>query len=99
MPRSARASDLKIKTGQRLRAAREALSLEQQDVYRAVNVGKSTWSMWETGQRLADPVAMVRFSSRFGISLDWIYRGDSSSLPEKIRKLVLFRTSSPEAGD
>jgi ribosome-binding protein aMBF1 (putative translation factor) len=97
MPRKYRSDDLKLLIGRRLRAARLALGLQQKDLLKPLRVGKSTWSMWENGDRLPDPLAMARFGNTHGVSLDWIYRGDTSGLPAELRRLVLFYFSQDDA--
>lgn len=97
MPRKPRSDDLKILIGRRLRASREALGLPQKALYKPLRVGKSTWSMWEIGDRLPDPLAMARFCNTHGVSLDWIYRGDTSGLPSELRRLILFHFSREDA--
>lgn len=53
--------------------------------------------MWEIGDRLPDPLAMARFCNTHGVSLDWIYRGDTSGLPSELRRLILFHFSREDA--
>ena len=67
--------------GARLRAARKALHISQKAVCAAINVEQSTYSQWETGKHLVDPLAATRIKEHFGITLDWIFAGDLSALP------------------
>jgi transcriptional regulator with XRE-family HTH domain len=70
--------------GNRIKAAREALGLSQKDIYDALGVGASTWHNWESGKRAPDPFVMANLQILHGITLDWIYVGDSKGLPESI---------------
>lgn len=74
--------------GQRLKVVREALDLTQEKLAEALGVTRSAVNNWEKGIRMPGPAAMSRMAGRYGISLDWIYRGDMSglrvSLAEKI---------------
>jgi transcriptional regulator with XRE-family HTH domain len=42
------------------------------------------WSQWENGRHLADLRAMVRLCRRYGVTLDYLYRGEESGLPKKL---------------
>lgn len=62
--------------GGRLRLAREARGLTQEELARRVNVTASTVSKWEQGAR-ANPQsrAMVAVAALLGVSLDWLLLG------------------------
>ncbi|MBF0626503.1 MAG: helix-turn-helix transcriptional regulator [Magnetococcales bacterium] len=64
--------------GQRLKAARQSLGLSQRQTCAALGVGTSAWNHWETGRRSIDLMALIRFSKTYGISTDWILRGELS---------------------
>ena len=88
MPASSRANEI-VKIGDRLRAVREALELSQSDVARAIDVRANTYNQWEHGKRLIDPLVASRLCDQFGVTMDWIYRGNMSSLPHHLaEKLV-----------
>lgn len=73
----------------RLAATREALSLRQEELALQLGVSRSALANWETGRTLPDVAAMSRFAERHRITLDWIYRGDPSSLPNALAKRLL----------
>lgn len=77
--------------GLRLRAAREALGKNQTQLADAINAAKNTYSQWESGDRLANLVAMAKLCNDYGITLDWIYRGVASGLPQDLHEKVLKR--------
>lgn len=88
MPPSTRAKEL-LEIGDRLRAVREALELSQTDISRAIGVRANTYNQWENGKRLIDPLVASRLCDQFGVTMDWIYRGNMSSLPQHLAaKLV-----------
>lgn len=66
--------------GERLRAFRDAVGLSQAELAGIVNKAANTVAMWETGQRLLDPLAASTLAERYGASLDWFYRGDLSGV-------------------
>ena len=76
-------------TGQRLRTARAALELSPQEVARILDIPAESLESWESGCAIPEVEAMTAFADRFGISLDWIFRGDPASLPYRIAERVL----------
>jgi transcriptional regulator with XRE-family HTH domain len=78
-------------TGKRLARAREALDLSQVEICRAIGIGETTWNNWEKGKRRPDPIALVRFANTYGITLDYIYRGDTQGLTARILSKVIER--------
>ena len=80
--------------GRRISAARDALDLSQVEVCRNIGVGETTWNNWEHGKRKPDPIAMVRFANAYGVTLDWIYRGDLAGLPGRILTRIIQRDAS-----
>lgn len=88
MPRIRRSEQLKREAGQRLKAARLALGLQQKEIYEAIGVMDNTYSQWETGKALIDIVAAIAIEDKFGITLGWIYKGQAQDLPSSIRGAV-----------
>lgn len=68
----------------RLRATRGALGLTQRDLCRESGIGESAYNQFERGHRPLTLVPALRLCERFGLTLDWFYRGDRSGLPERI---------------
>lgn len=81
MARTHRAKSTLVEVGQRLSAARRALGLSARAVCEAINIRPNTYSQWENGKALIDPMAATRLKERYGISLDYLYAGDLSGLP------------------
>jgi transcriptional regulator with XRE-family HTH domain len=88
---SERPSEAVQGAGTRLRAAREALGVSQQDMARACGAEPQRWSNWEAGRHLADPLVMVRAAQLYGISLDWVFAGDARNLPGRLLSLLMAR--------
>lgn len=83
--------------GARLRRTRQALGLRSSDICAELGIRRSTWSMDEAGKALPNVHDMVRFAERYGVTLDWIYRGRLSGVDYDLaKKLVAWRT--PPAG-
>jgi transcriptional regulator with XRE-family HTH domain len=66
--------------GHRLRVARLALGLTQQDVARAVCVTLRTYRKYEAGQRPRSIRALVAFSQKYDTSLDWLFLGEGAGI-------------------
>lgn len=81
MAKPHRAKSTLADVGQRLFAARQALGLSARAVCEAISVRPNTYSQWENGKALIDPLAATRLKERYGISLDYLYAGDLSGLP------------------
>lgn len=79
----------RIEIGRRLKATRQALGLRARDIHRATGIGESTWSQYENGRRFPDLMQMLPFADRFGIPLDWIYRGIVTAVPYEIAQRIL----------
>jgi transcriptional regulator with XRE-family HTH domain len=78
-----------IKVGKRLRQARPALRLTSKDFAASIDVRPNTYSQWETGSRLMDIMSVTALADRYGLTLDWLYRGDVDTLPHALaRKLI-----------
>jgi transcriptional regulator with XRE-family HTH domain len=65
----------KALVGQRLRVTRDVLGLNQEEFARVVGKTSGAISMWETGDRLLDPLAAAKLAERYGLTTDWFYLG------------------------
>lgn len=65
----------------RLREARLAVGLRQDDVAERLGVRQTLISKIELGDRRIDPVELAELADLFGVSVDWLIRGDSE--PER----------------
>lgn len=77
--------------GRRLKATRQALGLRARDIHRATGIGESAWSQYENGRRFPDLMQMLPFADRFGVPLDWIYRGLITAVPFELAQGILER--------
>jgi transcriptional regulator with XRE-family HTH domain len=66
--------------GARLRAVREALDLNQDELCESMGVVVTTLSGWETGRNQIDIVKLAKAATRWGFTTDWVARGDLASL-------------------
>lgn len=79
--------------GKRLRALRNALKLTQDQMAASLGSasGSALWSQYETGKNRIDIDYALALCRRYGVSLDWIYRGHwHSGLPFDLAERVRF---------
>ncbi|NIA67802.1 helix-turn-helix transcriptional regulator [Pelagibius litoralis] len=74
---------------ERLRVTRDALGLSQAEMCRGSGIATNTYNQWEKGRGRPELDKAILICDAYGLTLDWIYLGDSSGLPyrliEKIR--------------
>ena len=86
-----RARDIMADVGKRLRWAREVVADSQAALCRDLGgLDATAWNRWEKGNRYPDPIAMVRFCDAFGITMDYLYRGELRG----VREDVAFRLAA-----
>lgn len=61
--------------GFRLRISRMAIGITPTELCREVGIRRTTYSMNELGQNLPNIYDMIRVCARYGLTLEWIYRG------------------------
>ena len=64
----------------RLVTTRRALGLKQSDFCQQIGVEKNVYNPFEKGRRRITVDVAIKIYERFGVSLDWIYCGDTSHL-------------------
>ena len=68
----------------RLRHTREALGLNQTEFAMRANLKQNRYSQYESGARPLTIIAAHRICDEYGVTLDWLYRGDRSTLPHHL---------------
>lgn len=66
--------------GARLRLTRMALDIRQVDIARKFGCSTASWNHYETGKRPLDIDLAIELCDAYGLTLDWLYRGDNSGL-------------------
>lgn len=74
--------------GIRLQLTRQAFSLSQTEFADAAGLTQHAYNQYERGHRRPNIDAAIALCDRYGITLDWIYRGDPSGLPYKLADLI-----------
>lgn len=78
--------------GRRLADTRRALGLTQEELSDFLGISRGALGNYEQGQRLPDAAVMIRFADRYGVPMDWIYRGETAQLSTELAgKLRPFR--------
>ena len=68
----------------RLVALRGALDISAAAMCRTTGMTANRWSQYENGGRRITLDAAVLLCEKYGVTLDWIYRGDESGLPKRL---------------
>jgi transcriptional regulator with XRE-family HTH domain len=72
----------------RLRATREAFGLGQNEFARRAGIASNTYNQYEQAKNLPRLDFANQICDAYGVTLDWIYRGDTSGLPFHIANLL-----------
>ena len=72
------------RVGLRLSAVRAASGLSSGDFARTVDIDPSSYSKIELGKKSLNADMGFRVSERWGVSMDFLYRGSLNGLPENI---------------
>lgn len=86
--------DLKKDVGRRLALARRAFGINQQEFGAGGGMSQPQYNQAETGKRLLTLPYALTLCRIYGLTLDWIYRGDPSGLQHRLaEKIRLLRNS------
>lgn len=88
MSKNQRTRDTKTEIGENLRFVRLALGYTQKQICDRINVEYPTWSMWECGHRLPDPLAMLRIQRSFGVPMGYVYGAEVMGVPYEIMQQI-----------
>lgn len=70
--------------GRRLALTRKALGLWQEEFAQAAGLTQPRYNPYETGKRMLTIEAARGLCEAFGLTFDWLYRGDPSGLPYRL---------------
>ena len=68
----------------RLLSLREVVAPSAADLCRRTGLAPNRWSQYESGERRITLDAANTLCDKYGVTLDWIYRGDESGLPGRL---------------
>jgi transcriptional regulator with XRE-family HTH domain len=73
----------------RLEATRKAIGLSQKDFARRAGIADNTYNQYERAVSQPKIENAYALCDTYGLTLDWIYNGDPSGLPQRLfRELV-----------
>ena len=72
------------KIASRLEETREALGLKAAALCRQAKISPNAWSQFESGERRITLQNAEKLCDTYGLTLDWIYRGDPAGLPQRV---------------
>jgi transcriptional regulator with XRE-family HTH domain len=88
--RMPRASDHKVDVGRRLRWVRDLIDPNRTRLARQYNEDHTVWEKWERGAAYPDPAVMARFCDDWGVTMDWLYRGEiRASMGEELKERLI----------
>lgn len=76
------------RTATRLLMLREHLGITQAEFARSVAISPTRMNNFETGFRRLTLDVASKICDRYGVTLDWLYRGDPSGLPTRLGPLT-----------
>ena len=80
--------------GQRLAMGIAALGKKPADIARLLGISQQRLSNYINGRRPFDITFAMQLCDRFGLTLDWLYRGEMAGLPYDLAQKMV-----PLAGD
>ena len=72
----------------RLLAARKALGLEKKDFAEGAGLGMQVYGPFENGKRDLSLQAAKKLRARYGLTLEFLYFGNTDDLPTRISKAL-----------
>jgi transcriptional regulator with XRE-family HTH domain len=88
--------------GRRIRDARQAKGMTQEQLAQAVNVSRSAVAQWETGRAGQVTANLARLAATLGVGVDYLTHGDDKFAPsvagqgDELALLRLYRACTRE---
>ena len=80
--------------GIRLKVFQNALAASTSELSQNVGWGEEQWEQWKIGKQLPSISDMIALSERYDVTLDYIYRGDMSNLPDWMARRIYLIVAS-----
>ena len=81
----------------RLRVTRMALGLSQAEIARQTKIQPAAWNNAETGDNRLKIESALRVCRRYGVTLEWLFRGDIRQLPSELAEKISALEAHPAA--
>lgn len=88
-------TQLAIDAGIRLKASREALELTATKFAAQIGVSRSRLANWEAGTSKVDIPVLLTLKALYGLSLDWIFAADLSTMKPELAVKILEKMPPP----
>lgn len=72
----------------RLRQTREAFRMKPSEFADNAGIARNAYAQYESGQRLPRLDIAIKLCSTYGLTLDWIFRGEMAGLPFNVAKTL-----------
>ena len=79
----------KAAIGRRLKLTRQALGLKQNKLCRLAKINAQSYNQYEKGKKQPRLDTALTLCEAFGMTLDWIYRGELSGVDPALRIKLL----------
>ena len=83
--------------GRRLEALRISLNLSRRDFANSFGLDPSSYTKTVDGEKPLRSQAGFAISEQWGVTMDYLYRGKLSDLPENLRESILNNLNGSEA--
>ena len=80
--------------GQRLEQARIVLGKKHVEMARVADASPQAWNNYTKGARPLALEGAILLCNRYGLTLDWIYRGRTEGLPHSLADKLMQETST-----
>ena len=74
--------------GERLMLTRNVFGMTQTEFGKGAGIKKSTYNQYEKGKERPSLDEAIKLCDKYGITLDWIYLGDSRGLSPDLRAAI-----------
>lgn len=74
--------------GKRIGDTREALGVNAAELCKIIDCAPNRWSQYESGKRRITIDIANALCDQYGVTLDWIYRGNPAGLPHALRMKI-----------
>ena len=72
----------------RLKLTREGIGISAAELCRQIGCKPNRWSQYESADRKITVEVADRLCDEYGLTLDWIYRGNPAGLPHGLRMKI-----------
>jgi len=80
----------------RLRVLRKALGLQQAQIADRADIKRNAYNQYDKGGRALTLAPALKLCETFGVTLDWLFRGDLTGLPHGLAVDITRIAADPE---